>query len=148
MRLSPEESRARFSAAPVARFASTSADGIPHLVPITFAVLAGDDGTDRVVFVVDDKPKSTRYLRRLANIAAQPRVCVLVDRYEDDWDRLWWARADGTAALHDAGDALTDPAIDALAARYPAYVRQRPPGPVVSIAVERWSGWAAADVPG
>ena len=63
---------------------------MPHLVPITFAV----DG-DALYSAVDAKPKSTRALRRLANIAANPAVSVLVDHYDDDWTRLWWARADG-----------------------------------------------------
>lgn len=144
MRLSTDQARARFAAARVARLATVSAAGVPHLVPITFALLE-----ERIVFVVDDKPKSTTRLRRLDNIVAQPAVCVLVDVYDDDWSRLWWVRADGRATVHDAGpDGHDHPdtgrAIDALAARYPAYVARRPPGPVVSIAVTRWTGWAAA----
>src|SRR4051794_4566263 len=34
-----------------------------------------------IVFAVDHKPKSTTALRRLDNIAANPQVCFLVDRY-------------------------------------------------------------------
>jgi PPOX class probable F420-dependent enzyme len=161
MRLSAVEARARFAGERVARLATVSAAGVPHLVPVTFAVLG-----ERIVFVVDDKPKSTTRLRRLENIAAQPAVCLLVDVYDDDWSRLWWARADGTATVltNDTGtgtdpgtdtgtgtdtdtdtDAVTSArAIDALAARYPAYVERRPGGPVVSIDVTAWSGWAAA----
>lgn len=138
MRLPAEEARARFAAARVARLATVSAAGVPHLVPVTFAVIG-----ERVVFVVDDKPKSTTRLRRLDNIAAQPAVCLLADVYDDDWTRLWWARADGTATVL-ATDAE---AIDALAARYPAYVERRPNGPVVSIEVTAWTGWAAAGKP-
>jgi PPOX class probable F420-dependent enzyme len=104
-------------------------------VPVTFAVLG-----ERIVSVVDDKPKSTTRLRRLDNIRARPAVCLLVDVYDDDWTRLWWVRADGIATVLAA-----DPeAIDALAARYPAYVERRPTGPVVSIEVTAWTGWAAA----
>lgn len=134
MRLSAGEARARFLGARVARLATVSAAGVPHLVPVTFAVL-----DERIVFVVDDKPKTTTRLRRLDNIAARPAVCVLVDVYDDDWARLWWARADGTATVV----ATDDPAVDALAARYPAYVERRPRGPVVSIAVSTWTGWTA-----
>ena len=135
MRLSAVEARARFGNARVARLATVSAAGVPHLVPVTFAVLG-----ERIVFVVDDKPKSTTRLRRLDNIRARPAVCLLVDVYDDDWTRLWWARADGIATVLAA-----DPdAIDALAARYPAYVERRPTGPVVSIEVTAWTGWAAA----
>ncbi|GAA2535495.1 TIGR03668 family PPOX class F420-dependent oxidoreductase [Pseudonocardia hydrocarbonoxydans] len=135
MRLSAEQARERFAASRVARLATVSARGVPHLVPVTFAVLG-----ERVVFVVDDKPKTTTRLRRLDNIAAQPAVCLLVDVYDDDWSRLWWARADGTATVLDTDDE----AVDALAARYPAYVARRPRGPVVSIAVSAWTGWAAS----
>ncbi len=135
MRLSATEARTRFAGARVARLATVSAAGVPHLVPVTFAMLG-----ERVVFVVDDKPKSTTRLRRLENMAARPSVCLLVDVYDDDWSRLWWARADGTASVLDTDDE----AVDALAARYPAYVEKRPGGPVVSIAVSAWSGWAAA----
>lgn len=140
MRLPPARARDRFAAARVARLATVSAAGVPHLVPITFALLADDAHDERIVFVVDDKPKTTTRLRRLANIAANPSVCVLVDEYDDDWTRLWWVRADGTATVRDRDDE----ALDSLVARYPAYVRRRPRGPVVTIAVTGWTGWAAA----
>lgn len=138
MRLSTAEARERFAGARVARLATASAAGVPHLVPVTFAVLG-----ERIVFVVDDKPKSTTELRRLDNIAAQPSVCLLADVYDDDWARLWWARADGTATILTNVSDIGAEAIDALAARYPAYVQRRPTGPVVSIDVTTWSGWAA-----
>ena len=134
MRLPATEARDRFAAQRVARLATVSADGVPHLVPVTFAVLGR-----RIVFVVDDKPKSTTHLRRLDNIAARPAVCLLADVYDDDWTRLWWARADGTASVLE----VDDEAINALSARYPAYVERRPRGPVVSIEVTAWTGWAA-----
>ena len=134
MRLSASEARARFAAARVARLATVSAAGVPHLVPVTFAVVG-----ERIVFAVDHKPKSTTRLRRLDNIAAHPAVCLLVDVYDEDWTQLWWARADGTGTVL-ASDAE---AVDALIGRYPAYVERRPTGPVVSIEVATWSGWAA-----
>jgi PPOX class probable F420-dependent enzyme len=136
VRLSAEEARARFVAAPVARLATVSADGQPHIVPIVFAA----DG-DVLYSAVDRKPKSTTALRRLANIAANPAVAVLVDHYADDWTRLWWARADGTARIAEAAEA--ERALDRLTARYPVYREQRPPGPVVAVDVARWSGWSA-----
>jgi PPOX class probable F420-dependent enzyme len=136
VRLSAEEARTRFVAAPVARLATVSAAGQPHLVPIVFAA----DG-DVIYSAVDRKPKSTTALRRLANIAANPAVAVLVDHYADDWTRLWWARADGTARIAEAAEA--ERALDRLTARYPVYREQRPPGPVVAVDVARWSGWSA-----
>jgi PPOX class probable F420-dependent enzyme len=138
--LSPEEARHRFTQARVARLATAAADGRPHLVPIVFAV-AERPGQPVIYSVVDDKPKRTTALRRLANVAENPRVSVLADYYEEDWDRLWWVRADG------AGRLLTDPvgpeaaaAVALLQARYP---QQRAIGTVLAVDVERWSGWAA-----
>lgn len=141
MKLSPTEARRRFTAAPVARLATASADGRPHLVPVTFAA----DG-DTLCFAVDRKPKSGAELRRIANIRANPRVALLVDHYDDDWTALWWARADGEARVGDgpgAGPAV-HPALRLLTAKYPQYARQPPTGPVVVIRVTRWSGWSYA----
>ena len=135
------EARRRFGAARIARLATADAAGIPHVVPIVFAV----DG-DRVYSAVDAKPKRTRALRRLANITVNPNVAVLVDHYADDWSTLWWARADGTARVvsPDAGDG--ERAIALLTARYAQYATDPPTGPVIVIDVQRWSGWSATPV--
>jgi PPOX class probable F420-dependent enzyme len=135
--LDPAEARRRFAAAPVARLATVGPAGQPHLVPVTFAV----DG-DRVYTAVDAKPKTTTDLRRLRNIAVDPRVAVLADHYEADWAALWWARADGTAALLDRPADMAGP-LRLLAARYPQYRASPPAGPVIRIQVTRWTGWAA-----
>jgi PPOX class probable F420-dependent enzyme len=107
-------------------------------VPIVFAL------SDETIYsAVDRKPKRTRALARLANIAVNPRVCLLADHYENDWDRLWWVRADGVARVLDA---TTDEAIAGLRAlteRHERYRSEPPPGPVLAIDVERWSGWSA-----
>ena len=133
------EGRARFAAARVARLATVGADGRPHLVPIVFAVVA-----DTVYTAVDDvKPKATQRLRRLRNIAENPAVALLADHYDDDWSALWWVRADGTARLVDPVEPEAERARDLLAERYPQYRAAPPPGPVVAVAVERWTGWAA-----
>jgi PPOX class probable F420-dependent enzyme len=135
--LTGAQARRLLAAARVARLATAAADGTPHVVPVTFAV----DG-DTICTAVDGKPKSARELRRLANIRANPRVTVLADHYEEDWAALWWARADGTAAI------VRDPALMAgplglLAGRYPQYRDVPLPGPVIVIRVTSWSGWAA-----
>jgi PPOX class probable F420-dependent enzyme len=134
-----EEARRRFAAAPVARLATVDADGRPHLVPMVFAV-AGET----LYSAVDAKPKRTTALRRLANVAANPRVAVLVDDYNDDWTTLWWVRADGTGRVLDAGEPEGRLGVDQLVGRYWQYREQRPIGPVLAIDVERWSGWSAA----
>ncbi|WP_406271020.1 TIGR03668 family PPOX class F420-dependent oxidoreductase [Streptomyces sp. NBC_00191] len=137
MRLTPEDARARFAAEPVARLATVGSEGAPHLVPFTFAV----DG-DLVCFAVDQKPKSTRDLRRLRNIRANDQVSALADHYADDWSRLWWARADGHAEVVEEGERLSA-VMELLRAKYVQYRERSPEGPVVVISVTRWSGWAA-----
>jgi PPOX class probable F420-dependent enzyme len=131
------EMRERFGSARIARLATVGVDGRPHLVPLCFA-LAGD----RIVSVVDAKPKRSVNLRRLANIRAQPRVSVLVDEYDEDWTRLWWVRADGAARVVESGTERDD-AVAALTAKYAQYERQPPAGPVVEVTIDRWRGWSA-----
>lgn len=126
----------------MARLATVDELGRPHLVPVTFDV----DG-DTVSFAIDHKPKRTTDLRRLRNIAADDRVCLLVDHYDDDWSQLWWVRADGRARIVEDGEAndaheARERALARLAERYPQY-RDRPPrGPVILITVESWTGWS------
>lgn len=129
----------RFADAPVARLATVSADGTPHLVPVVFAVVG-----DALYTAVDDKPKSTRQLRRLANVAATGRVSLLVDHYDDDWTRLWWVRVDGTAEVLAVGAAEAERAIDALVAKYAQYRSMRPAGPVIAVRQRRVREWSAS----
>ena len=138
MNLTERDARQRFADSAVARLATVTEAGRPHLVPVTFAV----DG-DRIYVAVDAKPKSTRNLRRLRNIRANPQVAVLADRYDDDWTALWWVRADGRAVIVDDPRQMAGP-VALLAGRYPQYRELPPAGPVIEITVERWTGWAAA----
>ena len=139
--MSPEEARSRFAQSRVARLATAGVDGRPHLVPIVFAVADRSAG-DVIYSVVDAKPKRTTALRRLANVSENPRVSVLADHYDEDWDRLWWVRADGSGRLLtelDKPEAAA--AVALLQARYP---QQRAVGTVLAVDVERWNGWAAS----
>jgi PPOX class probable F420-dependent enzyme len=130
--------KVRFTQSPIARLATAAPDGTPHLVPVVFAV-----GEDDVVYTaVDAKPKTTRRLRRLANIESNPQVSLLVDHYADDWARLWWVRADGLAAIHAGGDAM-DTGFRLLRAKYPQYQSVSLEGPVIAVTVQRWSSWHA-----
>lgn len=134
--MKPQECRSRFSNARVARLATSGLRG-PHMVPIVFA----GEG-DMIFTAVDAKPKRTRDLRRLANIEADPAVAVLVDHYSDDWEQLWWVRADGRARIVRDKAAMA-PGIDLLVARYAQYQSVRPAGPLIAISVAKWTGWAA-----
>jgi PPOX class probable F420-dependent enzyme len=135
------DARARLAGARVAHLATAGADGRPHVVPMTFALL----GDATLVSAVDHKPKRTTALRRLANIAANPQVAVLADHYAEDWTQLWWVRADGTARVNGPEEEpdLRGRALTALSERYPPYRDHPPAGPLVVIDVTRWSGWRA-----
>ncbi len=137
------EARELFAAVPVARLATADAEGRPHLVPICFAL----DG-DLVYTAVDQKPKRTTALRRLENLLVNPCASALADRYDDDWSRLWWVRADGIARTIEVGAPEHRHAVSLLADRYPQYRADPPAGPVIALAVERWTGWRYDPLPG
>ncbi|MFI0468738.1 TIGR03668 family PPOX class F420-dependent oxidoreductase [Saccharopolyspora sp. 5N102] len=136
MRISQQQARNWFARARAARLASADELGRPHLVPITFAIRG-----DVIVTAVDHKPKRTTNLRRLRNIAANPQVALLADHYEDDWSRLWWARADGEA--EPTASAARPDLVAALAEKYPQYREHPPTGTLIVIRVARWSAWSA-----
>jgi PPOX class probable F420-dependent enzyme len=134
--------RHQFALARVARLATADPEGRPHLVPLVFALTR-----HKIYSVVDSKPKSSTNLKRLRNIAERPSVSVLVDHYDDDdWTRLWWARADGNAQILDVTSPEASAAVGELTARYRQYRDEPPAGPVIAISVTRWSGWTAAEI--
>lgn len=120
------------------RLATVTPAGAPHLVPVCFAFTGG-----RFAIAIDEKPKRSVRLARLANIAHEPRVCLLVDRYDDDWERLAWLRVDGLATELERGDAWPA-ALTGLRARYPQYrgmaLESRP---LIAIEPLGVAGWRA-----
>jgi PPOX class probable F420-dependent enzyme len=134
--VTPQQARQRFAAARVAYLATADAAGRPHIVPVTFAV----DG-DVIYSAVDAKPKRSTALKRFANITANPAVALLVDHYADEWNELWWVRADGIGRVVDPNDPEGVRALSLLADRYPRFVAR---GAVLAVDVRRWSGWAAS----
>jgi PPOX class probable F420-dependent enzyme len=125
-------------------------DGRPRLVPLAFAAdLAAEPLV--VYSPLDEKPKRVadpHALARVRDIAARPRVGLLVDRWSEDWRELAWLRLDGTARLLEPGGPdATEHArgVRLLRDRYPQYRQQAlEQRPLVRIAVERASGWRAA----
>src|SRR6478672_8661129 len=91
--------RAFIESARRAVLATIGRAGRPRLVPICFALA---DDSPILYTPLDDKPKRTNDpldLARVRDIRADPRVTVLVDRWDEDWTRLAWLRAEGTAEL-------------------------------------------------
>ena len=127
--------RRRVHQARVGRLATVTATDNPHLVPCCFVLEA-----TTVYTAVDAKPKASKALRRIDNIAAHHRVCLLVDHYEDDWSALWWVRLDGTGRVVDS-PAEAGKAKRALIAKYPQYHAVAIPGPVIALDVDSWRTW-------
>ncbi|MCI0687582.1 MAG: pyridoxamine 5'-phosphate oxidase family protein, partial [Sporichthyaceae bacterium] len=84
MQLDEGEARRRLGAARLGHLATADRDGRPHVVAATFALHG-----DHLYVAVDHKPKRSSDLKRLRNIAGNPRVAFLVDHYDEDWSRLW-----------------------------------------------------------
>lgn len=131
------EAWVRLGTARSGHLATMRPDGGPHLVVVTFALL-----DETVITAIDHKPKRTERLQRLRNIEANPAVSFLADRYDDDWDRLWWVRVDGIAAIWEQGESHAR-AVDALTRKYPQYEQTRPTGPVIALPAQRLTSWAS-----
>jgi PPOX class probable F420-dependent enzyme len=122
----------------VGRLATAGGDGRPLVVPVCYVF----DGT-RVYSAVDAKPKRTRDLRRLRNIAENPRVSLVVDEYDEEWTRLRYVIVEGRA------DVLTDGsefghAVDLLVVKYPQYRTLglgREAGTVIRVTPDRLIPW-------
>lgn len=131
--------------------ATIAPDGRPRLVPIAFAYsTAGEPAVPVIYSVLDEKPKSVadpRDLARVRDIRERPRVSVLIDRWDEDWQNLAWLRLDGRARLMEPADPPSgehSAAIRLLRARYPQYasmaIERRP---MIRVTVERITRWSA-----
>ena len=125
----------------VARLGTADAAGRPLVVPVCYVF----DG-ERCYTPIDAKPKRdpTRALRRVRNIAENPRVSLLVDRWDEDWAGLRWVLVEGRADVLDEGAELAR-AVSLLVAKYPQYtalgLAARFAG-VIRIAPERVIAWS------
>ena len=121
-------------------------DGRPRLVPICF-VLALDEPV--LYSPLDDKPKRNDdplALARIRDIGMDPRVTVLVDRWDEDWSRLAWLRCDARASLRSSSAAGHGAIISALRARYPQYETHRlGDRPLIRIEIEHVTSWGLGD---
>lgn len=123
------------ASARVAVLASVRPDGRSHAVPIVFAI----DG-EHLFTAVDWKPKSTLRLARLENIASHPEVSVLAQNYDEDWKKLWWVRADGSARILEPSDRRVA-ALSLLTTKYPQYREHPPQGDVIAIRINKLTAW-------
>jgi len=126
----------------VAHLATADASGVPHVIPVCYALVRGC-----LYFVVDEKPKRTRHrLKRLRNLAENPRAALVIDEYDDDWSRLAYLLVQGTAALViDRKEYAA--ALAALRRRYPPYrgmALRYDRNPMVRMEPSAWHFWRPA----
>jgi PPOX class probable F420-dependent enzyme len=134
-----DEARAKLKSARVARLATIDVTQAPHMVPICFSY----DGS---VFytAIDRKPKNVppAQLTRLKHIRMNRKVALLIDEYDEDWDRLWYVLVRGEAELISTA-AEHEHALAQLQAKYPQYRSGMlaDDAPIVRITPLRISTW-------
>lgn len=106
------------ASARVGRLATSTPDGLPHVIPVCFELMG-----DSIYIGLDAKPKAVDVLklRRVRNIASNPRAALVVDRYSDDWSRLGYVLISADAALV-SDDPERAKAIEALRHKYAQYL--------------------------
>ena len=132
-----------------ATLATIRPDGSPRLVPICYAL----HPTAAVLYSpLDEKSKRTgdpHALARVRDIARDPRVAVLVDRWDEDWAGLAWLRCDAVATLLEPGgegggeaEGERMSAIEALRRRYDQYAdHDLESRPILRITIARTTAW-------
>jgi PPOX class probable F420-dependent enzyme len=126
----------------VGHLATADRDGLPHVVPVCFAI------RDRSLYItIDEKPKRAgARLKRVRNIEQNPNVAFLADRYDEDWTRLGWVMLHGRAEIL-AGGIEHDEAQRLLRARYPQLAPMRIAGlAVIAIRLDRATSWGNLSV--
>lgn len=130
----PGWARSLLDAERVAHLALLDEEDLPRVLAVTFVVWEG-----AVWSAIDRKPKRVAVPARVRRLTRRPEVSLMVDRYDDDWSRLAWVELRGRVSIEPLG-----PALDALAAKYPQYVAERPQGPLLRLEPQRCGCWRAA----
>ena len=141
--LSPAQDRFLRSAR-TGHLATADAKGRPQVVPVCFVF----DG-QAIYSVLDAKPKTTplRQLRRVKNILANPQVSLVVDHYEENWDKLQYILVSGDAELLESDEKWVV-AIAMLREKYPQYqAMDLDQSPVIKIIPVRYSPWSSQPQP-
>jgi coenzyme F420-0:L-glutamate ligase / coenzyme F420-1:gamma-L-glutamate ligase len=129
----------------VARLATASGTGEPHVVPVCFSCSGGG-----IYVALDEKPKDVppERLKRVRNILENPSVALVADRYTEDWSRLAFVMVRGRAELLEPGTEEHAGAVRLLRGKYHQYERMRiEENPVIAIRPERVASWGALDAP-
>jgi PPOX class probable F420-dependent enzyme len=127
----PDWALSLLDTARVGHLALLDEEDLPRVLVVTFAVFEG-----ALWSAIDQKPKRTPEPARVRRLRRRPEASLLVDRYDDDWSTLAWVELRGRVSVEPLG-----PALEALTAKYPQYVDQRPQGPLLRLAPQRFACW-------
>lgn len=134
-----EDQRAFVEKCRVGRMATVDGRGEAYLVPICYAF----DG-ERFFTPIDEKPKrSDRPLKRVRNIQETGRASLVIDHYDDeDWSKLAWVMARGTAEVIEPDHPLHGQAVKRLRDRYRQYESMNlEASPIIALVPDRVTSW-------
>ncbi|MSP38696.1 MAG: TIGR03668 family PPOX class F420-dependent oxidoreductase [Deltaproteobacteria bacterium] len=124
-----------------AHLATSDNSGQPHVIPICFVY----DGK-RFFSPIDEKPKraAPSKLKRLKNIAENPNVALVIDRYDEDWRKLAYVLVFGKARVLSRGENHRR-AVQRLRKKYPQYwtmaIGKRPMIAITPVRVTSWGNF-------
>jgi len=104
--------------AKVARLATVDQKSHPYVVPVVFVF------HENSFFIpLDEKTKTvnSRKLKRVKNIEKNSNVTLLIDKYQNDWKKLFFLMIHGKATVIDGNSKLMDKIHKLLISKYPQY---------------------------
>jgi len=105
--------------AKVARLSTVDQKSHPYVVPVVFVF------HENSFFIpLDEKTKTvnSRNLKRVKNIEKNPNVTLLIDKYQNDWKKLFFLIIHGKATVIDGKNSkLMDKIHKLLISKYPQY---------------------------
>ncbi|MCK5392550.1 MAG: TIGR03668 family PPOX class F420-dependent oxidoreductase [Deltaproteobacteria bacterium] len=114
--------------------------GNPLVLPVCFAY----DGCF-IYSPIDKKPKrvSADKLKRVRNIINNPNISLVIDKYFEDWNELYYVIITGSAQVLNSGEEY-DKALKILAEKYDQYRKMGLENlgfPVIKITPEKIISW-------
>ena len=118
MRLN-QKTRTLIKGTKVARLATVDQKSHPYLVPVVFVF-----HKNSFFIPIDEKTKTVnpKKLKRVKNIEKNPNVTLLIDKYQNDWKKLFFLMIHGKAKMIDEKECkLMDKIHELLILKYPQY---------------------------
>lgn len=120
----------------VGHLATADTERQPSVVPICFV-----HAHPHLYSLIDNKPKNAELhgLKRIRNLVENPQVAVVVDQWDEDWDRIGWVLLRGLAKVLDA---CPDHALRLLREKYPQYRNPSLDGhPAICMTIASFRAW-------